>query len=99
MKKYMEKIWKMSILLLASVGMWSCEDEKEGSMYQIFESNPAGAFLSQQEDFTEWVKIMHYADLYNALNYASEDFTLFVPNNEAVQRFYADTLIDKYYGK
>lgn len=90
MKKYMKKIWKMSILLLVSVGMWSCEDEKEGSMYQIFESNPAGAFLSQQEDFTEWVKIMHYADLYNALNYASEDFTLFVPNNEAVQRFYAD---------
>ena len=90
MKKYMKKIWKMSILLLVSVGMWSCEDEKEGSMYQIFESNPAGAFLSQQEDFTEWVKIMHYADLYNALNYASEDFFRGIAKIEGVQQ------IDEY---
>ena len=88
MKKYMNKVWKMSVLLFIAVTTWGCDDEKEGSMYQIFEDNPAASFLAEQDEFSEWVAIMRYADLYNALNYASEDFTLFVPNNDAVQRFY-----------
>ena len=31
---------------------------------------------------------MKYADLYNAVNQATQSFTLFVPNNAAVQEFY-----------
>lgn len=89
MKEYIKNVWRISSLLIVSIIVWSCEDDKEGSMYQIFEDNPAAAYLSEQEEFSEWVSIMKYANLYNALNYASEDFTLFVPNNDAMQRFYA----------
>ena len=31
---------------------------------------------------------MKYADLYNAVNQATQSFTLFVPNNAAVKEFY-----------
>lgn len=89
MKEYIKNVWRISSLLIVSIIVWSCEDDKEGSMYQIFEDNPAAAYLAEQEEFSEWVSIMKYANLYNALNYASEDFTLFVPNNDAMQRFYA----------
>ena len=56
---------------------------------RVFDTQPAATYLSSRsEDFSEWIHIMKYADLYNAVNQATQRFTLFVPNNTAVQEFY-----------
>ncbi|HET9569965.1 MAG TPA: DUF5108 domain-containing protein [Bacteroidales bacterium] len=77
------------LLITASVlALFACEDPYKNSTYQIYNENPISTYLSTKEDFSEWVKVLKYSDMYNALNQADQDFTAFVPNNEAVQAFY-----------
>lgn len=67
----------------------ACNDPYDGDTYVVFDMQPAATYLSNRsEDFSEWIHIMKYADLYNAVNQATQSFTLFVPNNAAVQEFY-----------
>lgn len=67
----------------------ACNDPYDGDTYVVFDMQPAATYLSSRsEDFSEWIHIMKYADLYNAVNQATQSFTLFVPNNAAVQEFY-----------
>lgn len=84
MKKMKRLYWVLFILLCAA-----CNDPYEGDTYIVFDTQPAATYLSNRsEDFSEWINIMKYADLYNAVNQATQLFTLFVPNNEAVRKFY-----------
>lgn len=69
--------------------MAACEDEKVGSTYQIFDDNPASGHLAADERFDEWVNVLRCADMYNALNQATQAFTVFAPDNDAVRDFYA----------
>ena len=88
--KTLMKTFKASLLVL-SLAAWclvSCQDEKEGSVYQIFDDNPASKTLEANPDCSEWVKVLRYADLYNALNQATQAFTVLAPHNEAVLDFY-----------
>ena len=66
----------------------ACEDDKIGSTYQIFDDNPASNMLAADENFSEWVKVLRYSDMYNALNQATQAFTVFAPDNAAVEAFY-----------
>ncbi len=67
----------------------ACNDPYEGKTFRIYEELPAATYLeSRPEDFSMWIEILHYADMYNAVNQASQTFTLFVPDNEAVENFY-----------
>lgn len=51
--------------------------------------NPVSTYLeSRSDEFSEWTIILKHADLFNAINQASEMFTVFVPDNEAVKEFY-----------
>lgn len=36
----------------------------------------------------EWVKVLKYGDLFNAVNRAEDAFTVLAPTNDAVLRFY-----------
>lgn len=74
--------------LLALFCLVSCDDPYEGDTFTVYEMQPASTYLSSRTDCSEWVHIMKYADLYNAVNQATQYFTVFVPTNEAVQRFY-----------
>ena len=66
----------------------ACNDPYDGDTYVVFDMQPAGTYLSNRsDDFSEWIHIMKYADLYNAVNQATQSFTLFVPNNAAVKEF------------
>jgi uncharacterized surface protein with fasciclin (FAS1) repeats len=51
---------------------------------------PISTYLSQQDDFTEWTKVLNYSNMYNALNQSSSgvSFTAFSPTNDAVKAFY-----------
>lgn len=84
MKKLKRLYWMLLITLCAA-----CNDPYDGDTYAVFDMQPAATYLSSRPgDFSEWIHIMKYADLYNAVNQATQSFTLFVPNNTAVQEFY-----------
>lgn len=74
-------------------------DPFKGDTYISELKSPISTFLSEQEDFTEYVKTLRYADLYNALNQSSSgtSFTAFVPNNEAMFEFYKRRGVDSLY--
>ena len=51
--------------------------------------NPVSSYLETRSDeFSEWITVLKYADLFNAVNRASSYFTVLVPTNEAVRSFY-----------
>lgn len=82
--KHIEKI-----LFLFLVVFYSCNDPYENSTYQVYDVNPASTYLeSRSDEFSEWITILKYADLFNAVNQATQVFTVFVPGNEAVKAFY-----------
>ena len=84
----MKKIGKLYLLLLIILCA-ACDDPYKGDTFSVYDVQPASTYLSSRpEDFSEWTSIMKYADLYNAINQATEHFTLFVPNNNAVKAFY-----------
>jgi uncharacterized surface protein with fasciclin (FAS1) repeats len=77
------------LLFMALVlALFACDDPYKNSTYQIYDQNPISSYLDANEDYSEWVKVLRYADLYNALNQADVDFTAFVPTNDAVASFY-----------
>lgn len=85
MKKNIVSIMLSGALLLL---LGACGDDKLGSVYQIFDDNPASKTLEADEDYSEWVTVLRYADLYNALNQATQAFTVLAPDNKAVNAFY-----------
>ena len=81
---------KIVILFLVVTTLFACKDPYEGTTYAINDLNPISGFLSANPDtYSEWIEILKYADLYNALNQSTQVFTAFVPDNEAVRKFYA----------
>lgn len=91
MKKLKNKICAKVLALLGAVVMIaSCEDPYEDSTY-INEDNlpPLALTMSADSAATEWVKVLKYAGMYDALNYALDPFTVLLPSNEALDSFYA----------
>lgn len=85
----MKTIRNMYLLLLIVICATSCSDEYDGDTFVLYDTQPASTYLSSRpDDFSEWITIMKYADLYNAVNQATQSFTLFIPNNNAVKEFY-----------
>lgn len=79
-----------NIYLLLLVAFFSaCNDPYEDSTYQVYDMNPVSSYLETRSDeFSEWITVLKYADLFNAVNQASSYFTVLVPTNEAVRSFY-----------
>lgn len=79
-----------NIYLLLLVAFFSaCNDPYEDSTYQVYDMNPVSSYLETRSDeFSEWITVLKYADLFNAVNQASSYFTVLVPTNEAVRNFY-----------
>jgi len=84
MKKYF--LYCMVFLLL-----FSCADPYENDNFVVYDLYPAATYLeNRQDEFSEWIEILKYADLYNAVNQASKTFTVFAPTNAAVDAFLAE---------
>jgi len=80
---------KILIICMSFFILFSCEDTYKDDVYQIYDVYSTSTYLdTRSEDFSMWIEILHYADLYNAVNHASQTFTLFVPDNSAVTAFY-----------
>jgi uncharacterized surface protein with fasciclin (FAS1) repeats len=82
--KHIFKICCLSIILF-----YACDDPYKNSTFQVYDVNPVSTYLETRSgDFSEWIEILKYADLFNAINQATEIFTVFVPDNDAVEKFY-----------
>ncbi len=68
--------------------LFSCEDPYENDTYMAYDEYPTATYLdSRADDFSLWIELLHYTDLYNAINQASRTFTCFVPDNDAMTTF------------
>lgn len=89
---------KLMVIVAATLLLVACdkdvfdfgEDSNKGSVYKPALKMPISTTLSEREEFSEYVKLLNYAGMYNALNQSSDGvtFTAFVPNNEAMAEFY-----------
>lgn len=88
MKKYI----LFSVFFIAV--LVSCNDPYDGSTYQVYNDNPISKYLEDQGVFDEWVKVLRYSNMYNALNEAGQPFTEFVPSDSAMNEFYKKEGVD-----
>ncbi len=65
-------------------------DPFKNEVYSTTLSSPISTFLTEQEGFGEYVKLLRYANMFNALNQSSSgtSFTAFAPNDAAMRDFY-----------
>ena len=81
-------------IFLSLLTFISCDDPFEGKTYMedTISDEPLlnnGEWMTANADrFSLWIEVLKRADQYNAVSDASGDFTLFVPDNEAVKRFF-----------
>lgn len=82
-------IKKCLLIGIVTAVLGGCDDPYKDDTFRIYDEYPSSTYLdTRPEDFSMWVEILHHADLYNAVNQASETYTLFVPDNDAVTKFY-----------
>jgi uncharacterized surface protein with fasciclin (FAS1) repeats len=98
MKNYRNIYKKALVAVAAMLCITACDkdvfnfnnDPFEGETYKTSLLAPISSTLAEREDFSEYVKLLNYAGMFNALNQSSDgtSFTAFVPTNEAMQQFY-----------
>ncbi len=71
-------------------------DPFKDQTYTTALTSPISSFLEETEGYSEYVKLLHYSNMFNALNQSSSgtSFTAFVPNNEAMRDFYRRRGVD-----
>jgi uncharacterized surface protein with fasciclin (FAS1) repeats len=86
----MKKI--ITILVILASLITACTNSFIGTQY--IDKNNANLELSNaeflqknNEKYSLWIELLKHANMYNALNDASANSTVFAPNNEAVQKF------------
>ena len=85
----MKNIFKFCLLVWA-VAFYSCDDPYKDQIFTVSDKQPISSYLeTRPDDFSEWIKVLEYADMYNAINMSGTSYTAFVPNNKAVKAFYA----------
>lgn len=76
-------------LMILCITCYSCDDPYKDTVFKVYDVQPAATYLQNRpDDFSEWVKVLKYGDLFNAVNRAEDAFTVLAPTNDAVLRFY-----------
>ena len=75
--------------MILCITCYSCDDPYKDTVFKVYDVQPAATYLQNRpDDFSEWVKVLKYGDLFNAVNRAEDAFTVLAPTNDAVLRFY-----------
>lgn len=82
----MKKLFLLIGIVAVMACFTQCEDSLEDGTFMAYEEQPVGVYLEAQPQFSEWVKMLKRADLYNALNISTK-FTCFVADNDAVAEY------------
>ncbi len=93
----MKKINILLSFVIALVAFCSCSDDYD-PQYTHQTTVPISTYLESKPEFSEYVGLLKYADMFNALNQSSSgvSFTAFAPTNEAMQAFYQQKGISSY---
>jgi uncharacterized surface protein with fasciclin (FAS1) repeats len=88
MRKFLPVISLLLLVVLA------CEDPFLNQTYiektdADLELSNASFLKKNASEFSLWIDLLKYADMYNALNDAATTSTVFAPNNEAMEAFLA----------
>ena len=74
MKKYI-------LILFMGLLLFSCNDPYEGTTFTAYEELPISSYLaSRPDDFSMWVDLLKYSNLYNTLNLQTA-YTVFAPDD------------------
>ena len=89
---------KAMVAVAAMLSITACDkdvfdfnnDPFKGQTYKTTLMEPISSVLTQRADFSEYVSLLNYSGMFNALNQSSDgtSFTAFVPTNDAMQQFY-----------
>jgi len=92
------------ILAIVTTALIACDkdvfdintDPFKGEIYNTNLSSPISTLLTEQEGFSEYVKLLNYSNMFNALNQSSSgtSFTAFVPTDDAMREFYRRRGVD-----
>ena len=80
---------KILYLFVAVAMLSACNDNLEDSTFTISEEVPAATWL-KENGYSQWVSLLEYTNLYSTINLNAGDYTLFVPNNEAVNAYLSE---------
>lgn len=81
---------KILYLFIAVAAMFSaCSDDLENSTFTISEEVPAATWL-EANGYSQWVGLLNYTNMFSTINLNVGDYTLFVPNNEAMSRYLSE---------
>lgn len=71
-------------------------DPFKDQTYTTTLTSPISSFLEESGEYSEYVKLLHYSNMFNALNQSSSgtSFTAFVPNDAAMHEFYQRRGVD-----
>lgn len=88
MIKVINKYFLIVIAALLISGMYSCDDPYADDSYldEALEHPAATHLNNNPDDYSLWVDLLKYTDLYNSLN-LNENYTCFVPDNEAFEKY------------
>lgn len=67
-----------------------CQDPFQDGIFKAYDEDPMGVYLSKDPDYSMWVSLLKKADVYNALNLGSGEYTCFAARNGAVETYLAD---------
>ena len=67
-----------------------CQDPFQDGIFKAYDEDPVGVYLSKDPDYSMWVSLLKKADVYNALNLGSSEYTCFAARNGAVETYLAD---------
>lgn len=82
----MKKLFIVFTIAVLAAGLVCCQDSLDDETFAAYDEQPVGIFLKQKAEYSEWVKLLERANLYNALN-VNMDFTCFIADNEAVAAY------------
>lgn len=81
---------KILYLCVAVAAMFAaCGDDLENSTFTISEEVPAATWL-QENGYTQWVALLNHTNMFSTINLNIGDYTLFVPDNEAVNKYLSE---------
>lgn len=71
-------------------------DPFKGQTYTNALMSPIATFLTEQEGYGEYVNVLRYSGMFDALNQSSSgvSFTAFVPTDDAMRAFYKRRMVD-----
>lgn len=95
---------KILYLFVAVAMLSACGDDLENQNFTISEEKPVATWLSEN-GYTSWTSLLEYTGLFSTINLDAGNYTVFVPDNDAVSEYLAENQyssiqdIDKDYAK